>query len=88
MVNSCIIQDHHNLSEWIMFQYFCHKFQKDDGIVRFFFDAEDITGFIIQCAKQFDAFMLAERRNDSLLALQEPRPLNRLVIADHGFIFK
>ena len=71
-----------------MFQYFCQKLQKDDGIILFFFDAEDLTGFIIQCAKQFDAFVLAECRNGSLLALQGLRPLNRLLIADHGFIFK
>lgn len=88
MMNSDIIQDNHDFSGRIMCQYFFQKLQKDHGIILFFFDAKDITRFIIQCTKQFDAFVLAECWDDSPLTLQEPRPLNRLVVADHGFIFK
>lgn len=87
-MDSCIIQNHHDSIPFIFFQETFQKGQEFFGGVLFFLYAKYFTGFIIQRSNQLRSPMLAVGGNDFLLPLGEPGTRKRLVIPDHGLIFK
>ena len=88
MVDTGIIQYHHDFSGGVFPQRPLQKTEEGRCVICPFFCTNDPTGFIIQGAYQFYPFVLSISGDFSLVAAEKSGAANGLVIPDHGFVLE
>ena len=88
MMDFCIIQHYDSLSMRILRKYIFQKLKKYFRIIFPVLFHINTACFIVRTTNQFYAFLLSISRYDPLLPFWEPGFHDRLIISDHGFVFK
>ncbi len=88
MMNSGVIRNYYCFPFRILFQNVFQKMEKYLSIIFPVFFHINTTRFIVQTADQLHTFMLPKGWDDTLFSFQELGLHDRLVIPDHGFVFK